>query len=178
MGGYGPGARVTDFCQSDRFSSLVTIFVTSDENSSRGFRVWYHTPLVMAYRRRHSLKHRHREGLRAILAGSSVPRAAQVAGLATSTMHEVIRSPAGRAFLDAERDRIDAHRTLLAASMPQIALLHGLADSARISENVREIGNLQDSETNKRHIRRVQEGEQGRKRATMPQETPGHSSGE
>ena len=101
-----------------------------------------------------------------------MPRAAQVAGLATSTMHEVIRSPAGRAFLDAERDRIDAHRTLLAASMPQIALLHGLADSARIIENIREIGNLQDSETNKRHIRRAQEAEQDRKRSTMPQDAP------
>ena len=133
---------------------------------------------VMAYKRRSNLKHRHREGLRAFLAGRPSTECAAIVGVAVPSFRRIARSPAGRAFLDAERDRIDAHRTLLAASMPQIALLHGLADSAQIIENIREIGNLQDSETNKRHIRRVQEGEQDRKRATMPQETPGHSSGE
>ena len=132
----------------------------------------------MPYTRRKSLKHRHREGLRAFLAGRPATECAAIVGVTVPSFRRIARSPAGRAFLDAERDRIDAHRTLLAASMPQIALLRGLADGARISENVREIGNLQDSETNKRHIRRVQEGEQDRKRATMPQETPGHSSGE
>lgn len=126
----------------------------------------------MAYRHRKNLEHRHREGLRRYLAGASTPQAAAVAGISPVTMYQLIRSPAGRAFLEAERDRIDSHRTLLAASLPHLALLNAFTDSKQVIENIGKLGDSQDSETNLRHIAAAKEARTRRKRATMPQETP------
>lgn len=126
----------------------------------------------MPYTRRRTLNHNHHKGLRAYLLGASSADAAKIAGLHPVTFSVLTNSPAGRAFMAAERDRIDSHRTLLAASLPHLALLHGLTDSKQVIENIGKIGDSQDSETNLRHIKAAQEARTRRKRATMPRDAP------
>lgn len=54
--------------------------------------------------------------------GSTYAAAGRAVGVAASTVSALVGSPAGRAFLVRERERIDAHRTLLAATMPYLEL--------------------------------------------------------
>jgi hypothetical protein len=75
------------------------------------------------YKTRRALGEGHRRGLRAYLSGTSSRASAIIAGLSPSTFAKLVSSPAGRAFLARERDRIDAHRVLLSASLPMLALL-------------------------------------------------------
>ena len=93
-----------------------------------------------------SLGARHRDALRVILAGGSVSEAARQTGMGITTVHQLAHSPAGRRYLDRERDRIDAHRTLLAATLPFMALLnpHTLNKSVDIARNIKEIGDKTD----------------------------------
>ena len=90
--------------------------------------------------------------LRVILAGGSVSEAARQTGMGITTVHQLAHSPAGRRYLDRERDRIDAHRTLLAATLPFMALLnpHTLNKSVDIARNIKEIGDSTAPKTRKR----------------------------
>jgi ABC-type cobalamin transport system ATPase subunit len=126
----------------------------------------------MAYNTRNSLRHRHREALRAYLVGARSTECARIAGLAPVTFSVLLGSKAGKAFLTAERDRIDAHRTLVAATLPHFALMHGLSDSKQVAENIGKIGDSLDSDTNLQRIAAVKAALEAERRARMAQETP------
>lgn len=75
------------------------------------------------YTRRRCLTYRHREALRLVLLGHTHRAVATATGFSPKTIGALVQSTAGREFLRREAERVDAHRTLLAASLPYLTLL-------------------------------------------------------
>jgi hypothetical protein len=80
---------------------------------------------VAFYERSHTLKDAHREALRVLAVGGSYEDASRAAGLSDTTIARLDRSRAGRAYMQRVRDQIDAHRVLLAATLPHLDFLSG-----------------------------------------------------
>ena len=77
------------------------------------------------YERAHTLKDAHREALRVLAVGGSYEDASRAAGLSDTTIARLDRSRAGRAYMQRVRDQVDAHRVLLAATLPHLDFLSG-----------------------------------------------------
>lgn len=72
-----------------------------------------------------------RHALREVASGSPHRLAASRANVSPVTVFHAIRSPAGQAYLARHRERVDAHRVLLAATLPYLELARMISEGKR-----------------------------------------------
>ena len=72
-----------------------------------------------------------KRALRGIAHGLPHSTAASNASCSRSALESALRSPAGRAYLAKHRERVDAHRVLLAATVPFLDLLRAIETGKR-----------------------------------------------
>lgn len=72
-----------------------------------------------------------RRALREVAQGASIAHASRLTGISHSALTRLASSPAGRAYLAKHRERVDAHRVLLAATVPFLDLLRAIETGKR-----------------------------------------------
>lgn len=81
---------------------------------------------VRQYKSRWELPRHYRRALRAYAHGATLTAAAALAPTSPDTLGKVARTPGGAAYLAHHRDLVDAHRVLLAATLPYLDLSRAL----------------------------------------------------
>lgn len=74
----------------------------------------------------------YRRALRLLATGASYTAAAADVGTTTATLYALVKTPAGRDYIARHRDRVDAHRVLLAATLPWLTLARAVGEGKKV----------------------------------------------
>lgn len=78
------------------------------------------------FRSKGAIPPHYRAALRLIATGYSIAATYRATGIAETTLSNLLASPAASAYIERLRARIDAHRILLAATVPFMQLAHAI----------------------------------------------------
>ena len=84
------------------------------------------------YKHAGEMPRHYRRALRLLAHGQPYAHAALTCDVSQATLYALVKTPAGRDYLARHRDRVDAHRVLLAATLPWLTLARAVGEGKKV----------------------------------------------